>query len=158
MGSAEPTSTMPSPYDTLRDNAPQRSKLLGTWQYKAASLEYLGDNPLAEVALAQIEVMGTSEYYSMDPFHEGANTRGIDVPAAYTAIANAMYAANEDIDYDDCELLEDDPDYFECPNCDDECEKRTDADGEEYWWCDSCCMAFDEDGEEIWPDDEEEEE
>lgn len=67
-------------------------------------------------------------------------------------------AANEDIDYDDCELLEDDPDYFECPNCDDECEKRTDADGEEYWWCDSCCMAFDEDGEEIWPDDEEEEE
>jgi hypothetical protein len=61
MGSTEPTSTMPSPYDTLRDNAPQRSKLLGTWQYKAASLEYLGDNPLAEVALAQIEVMGTSE-------------------------------------------------------------------------------------------------
>lgn len=44
------------------------------------------------------EVMGTSEYYSMDPFHEGANTSGIDVPAAYTAIANAMYAANEDID------------------------------------------------------------
>ena len=67
-------------------------------------------------------------------------------------------AANENIEYDDCEVLEDDPDYFECPNCDDECEKRTDADGEEYWWCDSCCMAFDEDGEEIWPDDEEEEE
>lgn len=44
------------------------------------------------------EVMGTSEYYSMDPFHEGANTSGIDVPAAYTAIANAMYAANDDID------------------------------------------------------------
>ena len=44
------------------------------------------------------EVMGTSEYYSMDPFHEGANTNGIDVPAAYTAIANAMYAANDDID------------------------------------------------------------
>lgn len=44
------------------------------------------------------EVMGASEYYSMDPFHEGANTSGIDVPAAYTAIANAMYAANDDID------------------------------------------------------------
>lgn len=67
-------------------------------------------------------------------------------------------AANENIEYDDCEVLEDDPDYFECPNCDDECEKRTDAGGEEYWWCDSCCMAFDEDGEEIWIDDEEEEE
>lgn len=44
------------------------------------------------------EVMGTSTYYSMDPFHEGANTSGIDVPSAYKAIADAMYAANEDID------------------------------------------------------------
>ncbi len=66
--------------------------------------------------------------------------------------------SNEDIEYDDCELLEDDPDYFECPNCEIECEKRTDANGDEYWWCDSCCMAFDENGEEIWPDEEEEEE
>ena len=44
------------------------------------------------------EVMGTSTYYSMDPFHEGANTSGIDVPAAYKAIADAMYEANDDID------------------------------------------------------------
>lgn len=44
------------------------------------------------------EVMGTSVYYSMDPFHEGANTNGIDVPAAYAAIAKAMFAANDDID------------------------------------------------------------
>ena len=66
-------------------------------------------------------------------------------------------AANENIEYDDCEVLEDDPDYFECPNCDDECEKRTDANGNEYWWCDICCTAFDENGEEIWPDEEEEE-
>ena len=66
--------------------------------------------------------------------------------------------ANNDIEYDDCEFLEDDPDYFECPNCELECEKRTDANGNEYWWCDSCCMAFDEDGEEFWPDEEEEEE
>ena len=44
------------------------------------------------------EVMGTSTYYSMDPFHEGANTNGIDVPAAYKAIADAMYEANDDID------------------------------------------------------------
>lgn len=44
------------------------------------------------------EVMGTSTYYSMDPFHEGANTSGIDVPAAYTAIYKAMKAANADID------------------------------------------------------------
>ncbi len=42
------------------------------------------------------ELMGTSKYYSMDPFHEGANTDGIDVPAAYTKLAEAMTAANAD--------------------------------------------------------------
>ena len=41
------------------------------------------------------EVMGTSEYYSMDPFHEGANTEGINVPAAYKSIADAMISANK---------------------------------------------------------------
>lgn len=40
------------------------------------------------------ELMGTSAYYSMDPFHEGANTSGIDVPAAYARIAKAMTDAN----------------------------------------------------------------
>ena len=44
------------------------------------------------------EVMGTSQYYSMDPFHEGANTSDIDVASAYNAIADAMFAANDDID------------------------------------------------------------
>ena len=43
------------------------------------------------------EVMGTSQYYSMDPFHEGANTTDIDVASAYKAIADAMFAANDDI-------------------------------------------------------------
>lgn len=42
------------------------------------------------------EVMGESAYYSMDPFHEGANTTGIDVPAAYEKIAGAMTAARPD--------------------------------------------------------------
>ncbi|MBO5849967.1 MAG: alpha-N-acetylglucosaminidase N-terminal domain-containing protein, partial [Paludibacteraceae bacterium] len=32
------------------------------------------------------EVMGTSCYYSMDPFHEGANTSNIDVVKAYKSI------------------------------------------------------------------------
>ena len=40
------------------------------------------------------DVMGTSDYYSMDPFHEGANTNGIDVPSAYRKIAKAMTKAN----------------------------------------------------------------
>lgn len=42
------------------------------------------------------EVMDTSAYYSMDPFHEGANTSGIDVPSAYKKIAQAMTAAQSD--------------------------------------------------------------
>lgn len=42
------------------------------------------------------EVMGTSKYYSMDPFHEGANTEGIDVPSAYAKIARAMTTARAD--------------------------------------------------------------
>ncbi len=42
------------------------------------------------------EVMGQSRYYSMDPFHEGANTSGIDVPSAYSKIAEAMTTANPD--------------------------------------------------------------
>ena len=40
------------------------------------------------------EVMGTSTYYSMDPFHEGANTDGIDVASAYTQLAAAMTKTN----------------------------------------------------------------
>ena len=42
------------------------------------------------------EVMGLSDYYSMDPFHEGANTEGINVGAAYKSIADAMLANNKD--------------------------------------------------------------
>ncbi len=39
------------------------------------------------------EVMGTSSYYSMDPFHEGANTSGIDVASAYSKISSALQDA-----------------------------------------------------------------
>ncbi len=39
------------------------------------------------------ELMGTSTYYSLDPFHEGANTTGIDVPAAYDKLYGAMEKA-----------------------------------------------------------------
>ena len=50
---------------------------------------------VARLYYAQLKkLMGTSTYYSMDPFHEGANTRGIDVPAAYRSISRAMTAAN----------------------------------------------------------------
>lgn len=38
-------------------------------------------------------LMGTSPYYSMDPFHEGGNTEGVDLPSAYRAIQTAMEKA-----------------------------------------------------------------
>ena len=66
-------------------------------------------------------------------------------------------SADDFIHYDDAEVLEDDPDYFECTECNKECEKKVDSDGTEYWWCSECCKGFDEDGYEYWPEDEEEE-
>ena len=66
--------------------------------------------------------------------------------------------AFDDIEYDDCKVIEDDPDYFECPECGEECERRTDSDGVEYWWCNGCCRACDDDGDEVWPDEDLEEE
>lgn len=50
-----------SPYDAIVAGAPARSKILGTWQYKTATLEYLGDNPLASAAIKQLEGFGLSE-------------------------------------------------------------------------------------------------
>ncbi len=42
------------------------------------------------------ELMGTSSYYSMDPFHEGGNTSDVDLKSAYTAILNEMSKVNAD--------------------------------------------------------------
>ena len=36
------------------------------------------------------DLMGKSRYYSMDPFHEGGSTEGVDVKAAYKAIYDQM--------------------------------------------------------------------
>ena len=66
-------------------------------------------------------------------------------------------SADGTIDYDDIELLEHDPDYFECPDCHEQCERKADVDGEEYWYCENCCQAYDDDGEIVYPDIEEEE-
>ena len=70
----------------------------------------------------------------------------------------SVETCGNDITYDDIELLEDDPNYFECPKCGEECWSREDVDGDEYWWCDNCEQAFDDEGEEVYPDFEEAEE
>lgn len=56
-----PADDVPTPYDRLRENAPAKSKLMGTWQYKGATIEYLGDNPLADAALKSVEGYGIAE-------------------------------------------------------------------------------------------------
>lgn len=40
------------------------------------------------------ELYGTSRYYSMDPFHEGGDTKGVNIPKAYQATYQAMLKAN----------------------------------------------------------------
>lgn len=62
----------------------------------------------------------------------------------------------DDIHYDDIEELEDDPSYFECPDCEDQCENVEDSDGTWYWRCD-CGACWDDDGNEYFPEDEEDE-
>ena len=66
--------------------------------------------------------------------------------------------ADDMIEYDDIEELEDDPSYFECPECGEQCENVEDANGTWYWWCNDCYCAFDDDGNEFYPDTEEDEE
>ena len=65
-------------------------------------------------------------------------------------------AASDDIDYDRSyvRLIENDPDYFECPDCGDQCVRETDADGVEYWFCD-CGACWNDDCEEFYPEEEE---
>ena len=64
----------------------------------------------------------------------------------------------DDIVYDDVEEIEDDPNYFECPDCDEECERREDVHGVKYWYCEDCCQSYNDDGEVIYPEEEGEDE
>lgn len=66
-------------------------------------------------------------------------------------------SADDVVTYDDIEELEDNPDYFACPECDEECEACESDDGMKYWYCPSCCAYYDEDGDEFYPDEDEEE-
>lgn len=62
-------------------------------------------------------------------------------------------AADGLIEYNDIELLEDDPHYYECPECGEELDEERDG----VFYCWDCEKYFNEDGEEIYPDDEDDE-
>lgn len=78
---------------------------------------------------------------------------------------NETVEAFDDIEYNDTQELEDNPDYFECPECGEECIRCEDDNGDIYWYCDECEGTFDETGDKFYPcvddyddDDEEEDE
>ena len=63
-------------------------------------------------------------------------------------------AADGMIEYNDIEELEDNPNYFECPECGEELDEERDG----IFYCWDCEKYFNADGEEIYPDDDEEDE
>lgn len=44
-----------SPFEVLAENAPSARTLQGSWLYEDAGAEYLGNNPLADMAISQAE-------------------------------------------------------------------------------------------------------
>jgi hypothetical protein len=70
----------------------------------------------------------------------------------------SVFTCGNDIEYNDIEELEDDPDYFECPECGEECEVCEQDDGSTYYHCEYCDMCYDEDGDEFYLEFDEEEE
>lgn len=54
-------------------------------------------------------------------------------------------AADGLIEYNDIELLEDDPNYHECPECGEELDEEEDG----IFYCRDCDMYFNADGEEV---------
>lgn len=65
-------------------------------------------------------------------------------------------AVFDDIKYDEIEMIEDDPDYFECPDCDEECDVCESEDGTKYFVCVNCGAYYDENGNEFEPEEEDE--
>lgn len=55
LSEAQKVQQTPDHYAKLRANAPTKAKVLGSWHYLSARVEYLGINSLAEVAIPQLE-------------------------------------------------------------------------------------------------------
>ena len=71
----------------------------GKWNdYKRPAFLLPTDSRFSEIAALyykeQKRLYGSADFYSMDPFHEGGNARGVDLRAAGEAIMHAMKAAN----------------------------------------------------------------
>ena len=81
-------------------NAPEKLGVTatdqGNWCYGFRRPSFLLPTDERYTELAQLyykhleKVMGKSKYYSMDPFHEGGRTEGINLKEAFTTIYNEM--------------------------------------------------------------------
>ena len=111
------------------------------------------------------EVWANSESEAYDKAHnklssltEYLGNGGTDRLIGVDGEGESVFTCGNDIDYNDIEVLEDDPDYFECPECGEECEVCEQDDGTTYYHCEDCDTYYDEDGDEFYPDVDEEEE
>jgi hypothetical protein len=97
-------------------------------------------------------------YNQLSYLTEYAGNGGWDKLVGVDGHDESVDTCGNEINYNDIEELEDNPNYFECPECGEECEVRENSDGDRYYWCEDCEQAWDEDGNEIWFDEEEEDE
>ena len=65
-------------------------------------------------------------------------------------------ACYDSICYDDIEEVEDNPDYFECPNCDTECNVCESDNGIKYFICENCGSCYDVNGNDFEPEEDDE--
>lgn len=61
LNEAAAVQSTPDHYATLRENAPTKGKVLGSWHYLSGRVEYLGINSLASMAIPQLETFVLAE-------------------------------------------------------------------------------------------------
>lgn len=109
-----------------------------------------------EVWAANEEDAYEKAYFQLDSLTAYCGNGGIDKLIGVDGDDESVDAGDV-IDYTEAEVIDEDPDYFECPNCGDKCEKCEDSDGVEYWMCNYCDGMFDDDGDDFYPSEDEEE-
>lgn len=85
---------------------------------------------------------------------EYAGNGGWDKLIGVDGDGESVETESNEIEYNDIELLEDNPNYHECPECGEELDEEDDG----IWYCNECNMWFDADGNETFPDEDEDEE
>ena len=64
LNEAAAVQSTPDYYAKLRESAPSKGKIVGTWKYLSARVEYLGANSVAQVAVPQLESFVAAELRS----------------------------------------------------------------------------------------------